>query len=119
MNKLERELNDIDRQIKILKKERKALVLKANRPFNTGFGIICGNTDSTNLSIMAGYAVKITLLEDLKYYAINDKASFLPDLIAVDCVVAIDKQTYDLIVSKNAVIEQFLRDNFSEDFDWE
>jgi hypothetical protein len=113
------ELENINKQIKTLKKKRKALVLEVNKPLNTGFGIICGNSDSASLSLLAGYAVKIASLEDLKYYAIDDKVSFLPNLIAVDCVVAIDKRTYELIVAKNAVIEQFLRNNFPEDFNWE
>ena len=44
-SKNERELLDINEQIKKLKKERKALIAKDKRPFNTGYGIICGNIE--------------------------------------------------------------------------
>jgi hypothetical protein len=87
-------------------------------PLNTGYGIICGNSETPSLSVLAGYAVKCRLSEDSRYYLMEGEASFLPDGIAVNCIVAIDEKTYDLIKPKNAVIESFLRNNFPDDFEF-
>jgi len=68
--------------------------------------------------LLAGYAVKCNLSDNSKYYLIQDKVLFLPDGIAVNCMVAIDEKTYNLIKPKNAVIERFLRINFPDYFEF-
>lgn len=116
-------IKEIDKKIKKLKKRRKALIAEKRKSSFTGYGLISVCSDKTHsprIILLSGYAVKYSLTDDLKYCAIqkNEKQSFLPDMLIDYCIAPISKAEYDLLLSKNSIIEQYLKDNFPDDFNW-
>lgn len=113
-------VEDITKQIKKLKKQRKALIAEKRKSSFTGYGLISGCIDAVRVNLLSGYAVKYSLTDDSKYCILQKtvKQSFLPDMIRVVCITPIRKEEYDFLLSKNSGIEQYLKDNFPDDFNW-